>query len=364
MLLIVVIVLTGITLILLMNYTRAKQNLKKLKNTSQKVASLNVLQDFIDIVANNTIDTDEKMNKVNSIMIEKFDIKYSTIVLFDGVSFNVETSNVGEKHYKMFEQLHEQEIFEDSIKNATPKYVTVDQSEKLPYLDMEFDRAKSAIFFPIYADNIYMGYWLIEGSTPHEFDNIDTTTLDVVKNNLVSTVRIIKKQRVIDNLWRVDKVTGLNTYEYLYGAARKTIDKYPTSIVSLIKIINLKQIEEKTSRKTAELALEAITDYLKECISPEYILVRYDADKLALVFSGSDLEGVSKFLVNLKASVEQLRVKITDSIRVNINGQVVLPKINIAVKSYYKETALEMIFKNLEAYLEETDSGESDITFL
>lgn len=351
-------------MIVLLNYLRTKQSLKKLRNTNQKVTSLNVLQDFIDIIANNSYDTNEKMNKVNNILVEKFEIKYSTIVLFDGVNFNVETSNVGEKHYRMFEQLHEQPIFEDSISNATPKYVTVNQGEKLPYLDMEFERAKSAIFFPIYSDNVYVGYWLIEGSKSHEFDNIDTTTLDVVKNNLVATVRIIKKQNIIENLWKVDTVTGLNSYEYLYGAARKTIDKYPTSIVSLIKIINLKQIEEKASRKTAESALIGITEYLKGCLSPEYILVRYDADKLAIVFSGSDLEGVSKFLVNLKSTIEQLRVKITESIRESINGQAVLPKLNIAVKSYYKETALEVIFKNLEEYLEETDSNESDITFL
>lgn len=46
---------------------------------------------------------------------------------------------------------------------------------------MEFERAKSAIFFPLYIDNVYIGYWIIEGSKPHEFDNIDTTILEVVK---------------------------------------------------------------------------------------------------------------------------------------------------------------------------------------
>ncbi|MBR2744301.1 MAG: diguanylate cyclase [Clostridia bacterium] len=359
-----IIILIGVIAVLLLNNFKTNESLRKLKNTNQKVASLNVLQDFIEVISNSVYSSEEKMNKINSILTEKYEIKFSTIVIFDGIKYKVESSNVSEKHFKMFEQLHTQEIFEDSIKNATPKYITVNQGEKLPYLDNEFERAKSAIFFPIYVDNIYMGYWLIEGNKPHEFDNIDTTTLDVVKNNLISAIKIIRKQGVIENIARYDDVTGLNTYEYLYGTGRKTIDKYPTSIVSLIKIINLQQIEEKASKKTAESALKGISEYIKSCLSPEYILVRYSNDELAIVFSGSESEGVSKFLANLKATIEQLRIKIINSLREDLNGQVVLPKLNIAVTSYYKETALENILINLDEYLEETDANESDITFL
>ena len=45
----------------------------------------------------------------------------------------------------------------------------------LPYQQMEFGRAKSAIFFPLYIDNVYIGYWILESGTPHDFDNVDTT---------------------------------------------------------------------------------------------------------------------------------------------------------------------------------------------
>ena len=318
----------------------------------------------MEVIGNNYIGTQEKMDKINNLLVEKYGIKYSTIVIFDGIKYKVEASNVNEKHWKMFEQLHNQDIFAESITNATPKYVTVGQDEKLPYLDMEFDRAKSAIFFPIYVDNIYMGYWLIEGGKSHEFDNIDTTILDVVKNNLIYTLKIIRNQRILENISRQDKVTGLNTYEYLYGSARKVIDKYPTSIVSLIKITNLQQVQEKTSKKTADAMLKNVSDYIRACLSPEYIFVRNSEDELAVVFSGSDMEGVSKFLENMKGAVEQIRVKIVGSLRESINGQVVVPKLNIVSTSYYKETALEGVLKNLEEYLTEADIGESDITCL
>ena len=54
---------------------------------------------------------------------------------------------------------------------------------------MEFGRAKSAIFFPLYIDNVYIGYWIIESGTPHDFDNVDTAVLEVIKDNIVSVLK-------------------------------------------------------------------------------------------------------------------------------------------------------------------------------
>ncbi len=361
-LLFVLLITIGIILYLFVGNTQKKDALKKLKNTNQRVISLNVLQDFIEIIGNISTDSKEKMNEINNALIERYEIKYSTIVMFDGEKYQVEASNVSEKHFKTFEQLHSQDIFADSIRNATPKYITVSQGEKLPYLEMEFERAKSAIFFPIYTDNIYMGYWLIEGNKPHEFDNIDTTILDVVKNNLVSTEKVVKKLRILENISRVDKITGLNTYEYLFGTARKVIDKYPTSIVSLVRVINLNQIEEKIGKKTANSVMTAIVDYIKRCLSPEYIMVKYSGDVLAIVFSGSDEEGVEKFLGALKNSIERIKVKINGANKEVLNGQAVAPKVNIVYTSYYKGTAIEIILSNLREYLDECKPNESDVT--
>lgn len=340
------------------------EKLKKLKNTNQKVITLSVLQDFMDIIGNNLISSDEKTNKINEVLIEKYEMKYSTIVIFDGIAYKVEASNVNEKHWKSFERLHSQNIFMESIKNATPKYITVNEGEKLPYLDMEFERAKSAIFFPMYIDNIYIGYWLIEGSKSHEFDKIDTTVLDVIKNNLVSAIKNLRSQKVLENIARSDDITRLNTYEYLYGTARKVIDKYPTSVVSLIKIINLQQIQEKISVKTANSVLRKTAEYIKASLSPEYYCVRFSEDEIAVIFSGSDLDGVAKFLENMKDGIEKLRIKTIGSLNESMNGLAVAPKLNIAITTYYKETALERVLNSLYDYLKETATNESNISCL
>lgn len=72
-----------------------------------------------------------------------------------------------------------------------------------------------------------------------------------------------KKSKSTRKFSKKDKITGLETYEYLYGQARKTIDKYPTSIVSLIKIINIQQIQDKISKRTADSVLRKVAEFLK-----------------------------------------------------------------------------------------------------
>ena len=74
-----------------------------------------------------------------------------------------------------------------------------------------------------------------------------------------------------------------------------------------LKITNLKQIEDKISRKTADLVAAQVTDYIKKSLAIEYFFVKYDEDKFAIVFSGSDSDGVENFLEDLKENVEKIK---------------------------------------------------------
>ncbi len=165
----------------------------------------------------------KNLQKINNILIEKYGIKYSTIVVYDGVEYVVKASNVDEKHWDTLSKLQTEPIFKDSIQTATPKYLTVErEGEKIAISKKsEFARAKAAIFFPLYIDNVYIGYWIIEGTQPHEFDNLDVTILEVVKNNIVSVVKTVTTQQILENIVREDKFSGLKSVEYLYGDGRK-----------------------------------------------------------------------------------------------------------------------------------------------
>ena len=132
-----VLILLVVIIIALMIYNIIiYKRIQNFNNINQKITGLNVLQDFMNTIGEYS-SVDEKIKKINDILIEKYDIKYSTIVMFDGAEYSVKASNVKEQHWEALRNLHNQEIFKDSIATATPKYITVNnENERLPYQTM------------------------------------------------------------------------------------------------------------------------------------------------------------------------------------------------------------------------------------
>jgi len=159
-LIIVVVAVLSVVIAILVAYNISIQKkIESYQNIKQEISNLAVLQDFMRI-AGEEEDVDAKLNKINDIIIEKYEIKYSTIVVFDGAEYVIKATNVDPIHHETLRNLHTEEIFKDSVQNATPKYITIDdEKEKLPYQKMEMGRAKSAMFFPLYIDNI--GLWKV-----------------------------------------------------------------------------------------------------------------------------------------------------------------------------------------------------------
>ena len=369
---IVIVILVIIVLLLLVYNVIINKRIQEYKNINQKIKSLNVLQEFMNAIGEDET-VDNKITKINNILIEQYNIKYSTIVAFDGAEYIIKATNVSEKHWDTMKNLHSEEIFKDSVTTATPKYITINnENEKLPYQKLEFGRAKSAIFFPLYIDNIYIGYWIIESGQEHAFDNLDTTILEVVKDNIVSTLKTVAYQSVVENLPRKDLYSELTTSEYLYGKGKRTIDKYATSTVCMFRIVNLEQINKEAGRETGNDIIREVSKFVRESISTEYLFVRYMGPKFVIVFSGVEAEGAIGFLHDLKNGIENLKIKISnenyyideyEDIEENDEeeSEFVNPKVNIVLTTYYKGTALDSVNKKLEEYLDDVGNDESDI---
>ena len=359
---IIIILLVAIIIALMMYNMSIHKKIEAFQNINQQITSLNVLQDFMDTISE-TSSVDEKLKRINDILIEKYSIKYSTIVVYNGAEFAIKASNVAEKHWGVLENLQSEPVFKDSIETGIPKYITVErEGEKLPYQKMEFGRAKAAMFFPLYIDNVYIGYWIIEGSTPHEFDDVDTTILEVVKNNIVSVLKTIDNQSTIERIVKDDKYSELKTAEFLFTEGKKTIDKYTTSTVCLFKITNLVDINEKVSRKTGDNIIRQVCRNIKQDLSEEYLFVRYMGPKFAIVFSGVEMHAVEEFMKSVKEKIEELKVPSAEDYK-GKNIQV-SPKLNIALATYYKGTALVGVTKKLEEYLDTADPLENNINYL
>ena len=342
MLIVIVIILIIAVLGLIIYNLSIHKKIQTYRNINQKINNLSVVQDFMSAIGE-TSTVDEKIKKINEILIEKYEIK---------------ASNVDEKHWDSLRSLQDVDMFKDSIAQATPKYVTVNNDqERLPYQKMEFGRAKSAIFFPLYIDNVYIGYWIIESGTPHDFDNVDTTVLEVIKDNIVSVLKTVVHQKTLESIVRKDLYSGLYSEEYLYGEGRKVIDQYTTSTICMFKITNLEEINQKCSRELGNKVITEVSEFIKENISEQYIFVRYMGPKFVIAFSGVEINGVAEYVNDLKDKIENTEIVSEENEKMKA-----FPRLNFTISTYYKGTGLEEILKKQEEYLDNADINESDIT--
>ena len=372
---IVVIILVLIVIGLIIYNMSIHKKIQKFKNMNQRITNLNVVQDFINAIGEVST-VEQKVQNINDILVEKYEIKYSTIVVFNGVQYEVKASNVDRKHWNALQSLHNVEIFKDSIETTSPKYVTVNSpQEKLPYQEIEFGRAKSAIFFPLYIDNVYIGYWIIESGTPHDFDNVDITVLEVIKENIVAVLKTIVHQKTLESIVRKDLFTELYSEEYLYSEGKKIIDRHTISTICMFTITNIKEINRKNSRELGNKVITQISKYIKENISEEYIFIRYMGPKFVIVFSGVEVDSVADFLNQIKEKIESMQISFTEEEIEEMNMQVqpaknqkigtkikATPILNFVISAYYKGTGIEEVLKKLEEYLDNSDIKESDIT--
>lgn len=377
MLLVVIVLLVLVFTVLALGFYNFSlyKRIQMFQTQSKRFSSLNILQDFMAI-AGSDLSVEQKIKSINDTIIEKYQIKYSTIVVFDGTNYVIKASNVNSTHWERLSRLHELDIFKDSISTSSPKYLTVNNDrEKLPYQEKEFDRAKSAIFFPLYIDNVYIGYWIIESGIPHEFDNIDTAIFETVKENIVSILRSLDYQKIIENTVRKDLFTGLNSAEYLYGEGKKIIDQYATSAICMFTISNIEDIN-KIARELGNKVITEVSKNVQSNISESYIFVRYMGPKFVIVFSGVEVDSVSDFVNQIKESTESLKVSLNNNFqaqdldtdskkrkrrRKKREEIEVSPSLNFAVATYYKGTGIEEVLKKMENYLDEASKDESKI---
>ncbi len=361
MVLIPIVVLVAIVAILIFYNIKIKKQITTLSDMSKKVNNLNVLQNFMDITGED-ISVDEKIRKVNEILIEKFEIKYSTIVVFNGAEYILKASNTDQKYWPNLMNLHMEDVFKESISNAVPKYITVDgEGEKLPYQKLDFGRAKSAIFFPLFIDNVYIGYWIIESSVMHAFDNVDIVLLEVIRDDIVALVKTVSYQEAMESIVRTDQFTALYSAEYLYGKAKAKIDSEPTSTVSMFRITNIEEINNVYGRVMGNNIIIEVANWVKTLITSDQIFIRYMGPKFVIVFVGKDNDYATDILKSMREDIESIELESTNEKGEKIP---VRPKVNFVVSTYYKGTGVEKVTKKLEEYLDSADKQEHNINYI
>ncbi len=104
MIIAIVILVVIVIGLIIYNFSINKKSKSFIKYKSKKINSLNVLQDLMNIVGTNNL-AENKLKEINVKLREKFNIKYSTIVVFDGAEYIIKATNVAEQHWDTMRNL-------------------------------------------------------------------------------------------------------------------------------------------------------------------------------------------------------------------------------------------------------------------
>ena len=122
---------------------------KEYVKANKGIITLNVLQEFMKIMGQD-INTSQKVSKLNQVLIDGYSLEYSSIVMFDGTSYGVKTSNVDPSLWEYLNQLHTEQEFIESISTASIKYLKTDNDNTvLSYPSAERKGNKISYVFPI-----------------------------------------------------------------------------------------------------------------------------------------------------------------------------------------------------------------------
>lgn len=342
-----ILIIIGIIIILILLFIDLYDNKKTKKEVlsqNKKVSLVSkTLQEMFDTISKE-LTVSEKLKKLNSLLMRAFNARYSSIVLFDGNSFEVKATNVEETFKDALCKIADDKIFLNNNLNNISKYVISQQDKELSYKSAVERNIKSAIFSPIYYNDLYLGFWLIEDTKENAFDNISEKDLEVLKHNISLFIENTQVQTTIEIAENTDKQTGFYNNVYLYSNTRALLTTYDTSTISLICLKNIPEINERYSRNLGNTLILKVANAIKEITSKDSLLVRYSGIRLLVITPNSNAQ--ASHLV-----MEQVLKRIQSEVEYIGDDKVVVDA-QILMHTFKKQNNIEKEIQNMVSYID------------
>lgn len=347
----IIIILELLTIIYLIIYNlRIRKKSKEVKKTILKIEELTVTRDILSIASQNDSYL-KKYEKINKYLIETLNIDYSSLVLIEGDMQEILASNVSKDRIVDLKNYYKLSYFSDDLNQNQIQIKIKEKNKKLDYLNDKDVEIESFMMVPIYTGKKLLGYWLAEFKNKEKITKLDNKTITSIKETLSEIIKISSYQSAFEVLTKDDEFTNFKTREYLFSDIKNEIDQYNKSLIVMIKINNLKEINKKYGRETGNEIITEVSKVIKKIDNKTAQAVRYFGPKLVIAFPDVeklDNETIEKIGVN----------KIYNEIRlIEIRRKLlfkVKPKVNIACCIYEGNTRLHKITEKLENYLDNT----------
>lgn len=331
LIILIIILIVGI-LVLLVKFLDSKKKLEYYKMVSTNISTMAVIQKMFEIMGTN-IQADKKIEELNKVILDTYKPRYSTISVFDGNVYEAKATNVEEEYLDCIVNVADDNDFKANAMKNISKYLTTTTDKTLSYKSATERKIRSAMFSPIFYNNTYLGFWLMEDELDSSFDGISKDELAKIKNNLGIFLDTVQFQSTIEMAESKDKQTGLYNNLYLYSNVRNILLNYDSSTIAAIYISNMMQINEAFDRSVGNELIVSIANAIKELSTKDQILVRYSGIKFVVAVPNSDVETMQDTFERLLARLKTISIKIGEN--------EVRPDIKIITHTFKKQNNIE-----------------------
>ncbi|MBR1883784.1 MAG: diguanylate cyclase [Clostridia bacterium] len=338
------IILLIVIAFLLLIVFKMNNDIKYYRVVSKNLSAMRVIQSMFEIMGAN-IPAENKIKELNKVIIDTYSPKYSTIVTYDGTNHIVEATNIDVDFGNALATLGDANEFRGNVLKNVSKYITTSSDKTLGYKTAAERNVRSCMLSPIYHNNTYLGYWIIEDEVENAFDSLSKSEVAKLKNNMGVFLENTLYQNMIEAAENTDKQTGFYNSIFLYSKAKKKIAEFENNTITFLQIANLADINAKYSREVGNKVLAKAVSVIKELIGNETMVVRYSGTKFVIVYPNSTAE-------TLHANVERMLARIKSDAIEKVDVDFVVLNIQIVMTTFKKQNNLEKEVERMKDYVE------------
>ncbi len=314
--LVAVLVLCGFLTVLLGKVKELMEVEKNYSIMAKNYSTVTILQEIM-VILGAKIQAGQKLERINEILINRFDIAYSSIVEKTENGNIIKASNVSSELYNYIAELDSLPEFEESMKQDVPKYIT--RARNLDYQTAMERDIRSVLMFPLYREDEYRGFWILEDIRSNAFDSIKVQ-LSIIKDNITlvlqnndyavslenKTTALETANKKLEEMANRDGLTGAFNKYFMH----KTLDEVfngnrRQNSLAIMDIDYFKNYNDKNGHMEGDNLLRSLAQLITDSLRDKDMLFRFGGEEFVILFADTAKEDAIMV-------AERIRQKVAD----------------------------------------------------
>lgn len=314
--LVIVLILCGFLVFFIGKVKELMEVEKNYSIMAKNYSTVTILQEIM-VILGAKIQASQKLERINEILINRFDITYSSIVERTENGNIIKASNVPSDLYEYIANLDKLPEFEESMKQDVPKYIT--RTRTLDYQTADERDIRSVLIFPLFREDEYRGFWVLEDIRNSAFDNVKVQ-LSIIKDNITlvlqnndyavslenktSALEVANKK--LEEMANRDGLTGAFNKSFMH----KTLDTVfngnsRRNSLAIMDIDHFKNYNDKNGHMEGDNLLRSLAQLITDSLRETDMLFRFGGEEFVILFADTAREDAIMV-------AERIRQKVAD----------------------------------------------------